>query len=271
MNKSRDPHLLTTGAFARITQLSLKALRLYDQLGILKPFEVDAWNGYRYYHPDQVSTARLVRSMRQMDMPLAVIRAALVGRPEDLPRLVEEYLGTLEKKLAKARQIAPLLTQLIQPKEPDMSFEIEVSDIPTQYVFSITAHVYVKDLDQTILKNLKSMYGLLAAQGKAPQGPPFGIYHGPINAEENGPIEICLPVEPTATAELGATLRMIPAMRVASTTLVGAQCDFPAILQAYDAVCDWILQNGYATQDAPREIWLSGEDPMQMRVEWAFV
>ena len=69
MNDTRD-NLLAIGTFANAAQLSLKALRLYAQLGILPPSYVDPDSGYRYYHADQLHRARLIRMLRQIDMPL---------------------------------------------------------------------------------------------------------------------------------------------------------------------------------------------------------
>jgi protein phosphatase len=54
--------LLTIGAFARLTRLTPKALRLYDELGLLPPVRVDPASGYRYYEPAQLERARLVAS-----------------------------------------------------------------------------------------------------------------------------------------------------------------------------------------------------------------
>ncbi|MFY9863288.1 MAG: MerR family transcriptional regulator, partial [Trebonia sp.] len=51
--------LLTIGEFARASRLSPKALRLYDELGLLRPVRVDEYSGYRYYSPDQLDQARL--------------------------------------------------------------------------------------------------------------------------------------------------------------------------------------------------------------------
>ena len=72
--------LLTIGAFARVTRLSPKALRLYDELGLLRPALVDGESGYRYYDPAQVERARLIAWLRRLGMPLARI-----GRVCDLP------------------------------------------------------------------------------------------------------------------------------------------------------------------------------------------
>jgi DNA-binding transcriptional MerR regulator len=76
--------LLTIGEFARLSRLSQKALRLYDELGLLRPFRVDEWSGYRYYAPSQLERARLVAWLRRLGMPLAQIGAAsstAPGRP----------------------------------------------------------------------------------------------------------------------------------------------------------------------------------------------
>ncbi len=64
---------LTIGAFARASRLSPRALRLYDELGLLRPASVDPVSGYRYYLPDQLDRARLVAWLRRLGMPLARI------------------------------------------------------------------------------------------------------------------------------------------------------------------------------------------------------
>ena len=91
MNQPKD--LLSIGTFASMTRLSIKALRLYDELGILQPLHIDPQSGYRYYGVDQLSSARMIRNMRDMDMPLATIRqvhAVLETSPADAETLVRE-------------------------------------------------------------------------------------------------------------------------------------------------------------------------------------
>jgi serine/threonine protein phosphatase PrpC len=69
-----DVGLLTIGAFARAARLTPKALRLYDQLGLLPPAAVDPESGYRLYDPGQLGPARLIAQLRRIGMPLADIR-----------------------------------------------------------------------------------------------------------------------------------------------------------------------------------------------------
>ena len=83
--------LLTIGAFARAAGLSPKALRLYDELGLLAPAAVDPGSGYRFYHPDQLEPARLIAWLRRLGMPLARIRAVVRLDHEGAARLVEAY------------------------------------------------------------------------------------------------------------------------------------------------------------------------------------
>ena len=71
--------LLSIGEFAAATQLSLKALRLYDEQQLLRPARIDSASGYRYYRSDQVSIGRLIRTLRDMGLPLADIARVAVA------------------------------------------------------------------------------------------------------------------------------------------------------------------------------------------------
>jgi protein phosphatase len=55
---------MSIGDFARATGLTAKALRLYDEMGLVRPAEVDEYSGYRYYRDDQLDRARLVARLR---------------------------------------------------------------------------------------------------------------------------------------------------------------------------------------------------------------
>ena len=69
--------LVSIGEFARLSRLSPKALRLYDELGLLLPAHVDPYTGYRWYTAAQLDQARLVASLRRIGVPLVQIRDIL--------------------------------------------------------------------------------------------------------------------------------------------------------------------------------------------------
>ncbi|MBO0882596.1 MAG: MerR family transcriptional regulator [Mycobacterium sp.] len=70
--------LVSIGEFARLSRLSPKALRRYDELGLLPPARVDERSGYHWYAPDQLERARWVALLRQIGVPLAQIKV-IVG------------------------------------------------------------------------------------------------------------------------------------------------------------------------------------------------
>jgi DNA polymerase-3 subunit beta len=106
--------MLTISEFARLVGLAPSALRFYDDCGLLPPALVDDSNGYRYYEPSQESRARLLRDLREIDLPLAEVRVALDATPAELASLVRAHLRTVEAKTAAARAAAEhLLTQLL--------------------------------------------------------------------------------------------------------------------------------------------------------------
>jgi protein phosphatase len=101
--------LLTIGEFSRAARLSPKALRLYDDLGVLRPHAVDKWSGYRYYTTDQLDKARFVASLRRLGMPLARIREVVDLAPAAAAEAVTAFLRTTEAEFAERQRLAQFL------------------------------------------------------------------------------------------------------------------------------------------------------------------
>lgn len=272
MNQPKD--LLSIGTFASMTRLSIKALRLYDQLDLLQPHHIDPQSGYRFYGVDQLSSARMIRNMRDMDMPLATIRQvleALQNSPADAETLVWEYASMRERQVEQIRAQVQIFIRILLQEANPMTLEVNVKKIPTQQVVSITRHVKVPKLDATITQSISTLQTLLQKQNAATDAVPFGIFHGAINEQEDGPIEICIPVNGNLKAEGDAQVKQLAGGEAACVTMLGAQCDFPAILGAYDAAADWIQKNGYQMAESPREVWHSGPgEDAKMEIVWLF-
>ncbi|WP_328871164.1 MerR family transcriptional regulator [Streptomyces sp. NBC_00287] len=101
--------MLTIGAFARACRLSPKALRLYDELDLLRPARVDPETGYRYYALAQLERARLVAWLRRLGMPLARIREMCALAPQAAAREVRAYWTGVEAETAVRRDLAEFL------------------------------------------------------------------------------------------------------------------------------------------------------------------
>jgi protein phosphatase len=113
--------LLSSGEFARASGLSRKALRLYDELGLLPPARVDPYSGYRFYAPAQLEQARLVAWLRRLGMPLAAIRAILAKPPAAAAEQVSAYMERVEAEAAARRKLGSFLIGYLSGRNIDMA------------------------------------------------------------------------------------------------------------------------------------------------------
>jgi protein phosphatase len=113
--------VLTIGEFARASRLSPKALRLYDELGLLTPARVDPVSGYRLYEPGQLEQARLVAWLRRLGMPLARIRVVCGLPPAAAAAEVAAFWAQAEADLASRRDLAAALISHLTTKETVMT------------------------------------------------------------------------------------------------------------------------------------------------------
>lgn len=109
--------LLTIGSFARASRLSPKALRLYDEQGLLSPAHVDPHSGYRLYAPDQLERARLVARLRQLGMPLARIRVVCDAEPLDAAAEVADFWREVEDGARSQKQLATFLVDHLSKED----------------------------------------------------------------------------------------------------------------------------------------------------------
>lgn len=252
-----DP-LLTIGAFARRSRLSMKALRLYNRLGLLVPAHVDRDSGYRRYRESQLVTARLIAMLRQLDMPLAQVRRIVSTDGPSGAGLLASYWEAAERRFASQRELAAHLgIRLLGNRRAFEMFEIMERDVPEQLVLTEQRHVYVGDLPSWLSEG----FGRLHASAQALGGvvaPTFAIYHGEVNQDSDGPVEICVPIGVEhGEAPLAVAARREPAHREAYVRLRKAQVQYPQILSAFDAVAQWIGAKGLTATAAPREIYFT--------------
>ena len=261
--------LLSIGAFAHAAGLSLKALRLYDRLGVLPAAYTDPDSGYRYYRPDQLPAARLIRLMRSVDMPLTQVRAVLTQNPDAVAIVVREYQRTREKHLALVHAAAIELLRHLN-KEMTMTFSVETTELPAMQVVSITHNVKVDALGAFITDSLLRLVELAKVQGGILCGTPFGIYHGPVNQTDDGPLEVCFPVSGPVQGTADISLKHLSEGAGAMVSVTGEQCRFPEILGAYDAAHDWIAAQGFKPAGPPREVWSGPDAHGLMRIVWPY-
>lgn len=258
MNERDD--LLSIGRFAEASRLSRKALRIYDRLGLLRPVHVDQRSHYRYYHPEQLRKAKIIGLLRRLDLPLETIRDILEAEGLRAVDILTAYWREVEARTGVGRRIVAYLEEILRGGEA-MDFMVKTRTVPGTQALSMLEKVYVRDLPAFIDRAIHALYRQAGAQARRTIGHPTVIYHGEVNEDSSGPVEVCLPVEGgTGDTEEGMRLIEFPAGTEAYTTITGAQCRFPEILRAYDAVHAWITRNGRTPAGPPREIYFSDRE-----------
>lgn len=118
--------LMTIGAFARAARLTPKALRLYDELGLLPPAAIDPDSGYRLYDADQLEQARLIAQLRRIGMPLAEIATVCRLEPAAAAEVISSYWQKVTADTAARGRLATFLVDNLSGRGTTMSETIDV-------------------------------------------------------------------------------------------------------------------------------------------------
>lgn len=255
--------LLPIGRFARITGLTVRALRHYDELGLLAPTRVDGETGYRYYAAAQSETAETIRRLRALELPLDEIRLVLAEPELQNDRLIA-HRARLEGRAAETRQILAQLKRLIDRKEPlvpekkMIQFRIEIREIPEQQVVGIRERAQEGQLSTLIPRAIGEVEAYLEEVGVEPAGLPFTVC--PF-ADEDGMADIAVAWPVTDRVEGRG--------RIESWTLPGGRAlwfehrgPYQHLTGSYRLLEQVIAENNLTPTSDPREVYVT--DPEEV-------
>jgi DNA-binding transcriptional MerR regulator len=234
---------ISIGEFARRSRLSLKALRLYDERGVLVPARVDQASGYRYYGAAQLDRARLVVMLRQLQLPLAAIRDLLACDPADAAARIAEHWRDAEAAHDARRELADYLVNWLSGKRSVM-YEVATREMPERSLLCLKRNVD----EQGMWAFGKEFIAILRERPlpeiEGREGASFCIYWAWPSADSDGPVEWCRPV-PAAEAPALAehypelTLRTEPAHQEAFVALPGPLVSGVQIQLAAESLRAW--------------------------------
>src|ERR1700689_4783035 len=192
----RSEHVdqMSIGEFARDSRLSAKALRLYDELGLLPPARVDEDSGYRFYEFGQLKQARLVAALRQLQVPLAEIKAILALEPVQAAEHIREFWSATEAEHTGHRALATYLIDELSGKR-SVLYEVKTREIPDRSLLCVKRNVAGVDRAWAFGKEFIALLRhsqLPPIPGRA--GAFFCIYWGEVSDDSDGPMEWCRPV-----------------------------------------------------------------------------
>jgi DNA-binding transcriptional MerR regulator/effector-binding domain-containing protein len=205
---------VSIGEFAAAVHLSVKTLRHYHEVGLLEPSGVDANSGYRYYSYEQIPAAQVIRRLRNLEMPVAELKAVLAAPDPDVrQRLISEHLGRLETRLAETQAAVGELQHLLGRTQTHESAEQRtVAPTPALAIHEVVDRVDVLAWWHGALGELRAS---VTAQKLRQAGPPGGLYSTDIFEHDRGAATVFVPIEGAARAIGRATPLVVPGAEIA--------------------------------------------------------
>lgn len=268
--------MLKIGEFSRLSQISIKALHIYQERGLLQPEQVDRFTGYRYYTLQQLPRAHRIMALKGMGLSLDQIGMML---NEDLT--LQELRGMLRLKQAeieeRVRREQRRLTQVefhlkmleYEGKMPDLN--VVMKDIEPLNVLYYRMRPRKLEIDSfglpgDVTTAGDEVIGAVKAKKIKWAGPQVDIrYGGEINADEYE-YAFCIPVEPDyqdgdiELPTVGTVVHCeLPAVFAATTMHEGQGMDVARIvsraLEAMTLLRRWCVEHGYTLTDELRIVF----------------
>ncbi|MCX5973179.1 MAG: MerR family transcriptional regulator [Coprothermobacterota bacterium] len=249
--------MLRIGEFSRLGNVSVKALRYYDQLGLLKPAQIHGRTGYRFYALDQLPRLHRILALKDLGFPLEQIatllaeglpatqlRGMLRMRRAEVVRQVEEtkaLLDRVEARLALIEQEgrSPAYEVLLK-KAANCRIAYLADILPSYHEAGLLVDRLFDSLSSLFRKNCIPIAGSRMA-----------LYYE--ETTEGIPVEVAFPLKQALPSLGPARVRNLPGREIACVVVAG---QWNRIAEAYAAILRWIDLNGYRVDGPTREIYL---------------
>jgi DNA-binding transcriptional MerR regulator len=236
--------------FSKITNLTVKTLRYYDEEDILKP-SYRSENAYRYYDDHDFKRASFIILLRDLDFSISEIKDILsnLESPEDLSYYLSEKKDLIKEQIKRQKELMNKIDLYLQPKEMEvgsMNYKIELKEFKALTVATIRFKGKYSDVG----KYMGTIYK--EAKGKT-SGEPFCCYYDE-EYQEVADIELCVPVKGLVNGK-NIISKQLPGIKAISTMHVGK---YEALNLAYKAILDYAKENNLKCILPSREIYHKG-------------
>lgn len=245
--------MLSIGAFSKISNVTTKTLRFYDEIGLLKPVYVDDGSGYRYYDVGQLKTILLINKLKGYCFSLEEIASVLQKQDNQyllslirqketqIYSKIEEYqfiLGQIAKDMTNLERGISIMAYLDE-------IEIKLTETQQKNILSIRQKINMEDYG----KYLGKLFETVAKEKLTPVGQPMSIYHDEEFNPESYDTEIAVPIKEVVTGT-----RDFPGMLCAMAIHKGP---YSGLTSVYSKLKEWTEAQGFVLNGAPFDIYLT--------------
>ncbi len=253
--------MLKIGEFSKLAQVSVKTLRYYDEMGLLRPDWIDRYTGYRYYTLQQLPRLNRLLALRDLGFPLVQIAQLLREdlHPAELQRLMRLRQAELEQQVqaeqARLERVAVRLRQIEQEgRQP--RYEVLVKRVESRLVAGIRDTI--ADYRE-VGRLLGELHNYLQGRDAAdPAAASLAVYYDAEYQDGDADVEVAVPLDRRLRGSGRVIVHELPGWpTVASAVHIG---DYERITAAYRDLAAWTQANGYRTSGPNREVYLQGSD-----------
>ena len=250
-----NDELLSIGRFAQLTGLTAKALRHYDELGLLRPAYVDDFTGYRWYSLEQARDAVAIRRLRSFELPLDEIAEVLLGDGALLRERLAVQRARLEGRAVVTERMIDELDRVLRGEEELVSarkVDYRVQDVPELVLAAIHRPARLGELP---IPELIGETGKWAFAHDRVPGAPVAI----CPADDDGMVDLRVGWPVLGTVEPPAPIELVvcPAGRAVVHTYVG---DFIALCDEWRLLWESLQADGIRPRGEPREHYETSPD-----------
>ncbi len=243
------------GEFSKLTLTSIRMLRHYDEIGLLKPNHIDTVTGYRYYSVNQLSDMSRIQYLKNMGLPLARICTMLkCSDKEVLRQVLADCLEARKEEYGNiVRQITAIEKELNRLEKGCvfMSYTVLQKTMPERMVFSLRKTIGHYSREGELWAQLNRE---IAPQKPVFTNPPINtaLYHDLEYKEEGPDVEIQTAVLGSYKDTENVIFKKIPEMLVASITFKGS---YEQMGEINREAMEWMVQNGFLPDGAMFSIY----------------
>lgn len=249
--------MIKIGDFSKLSLLSVKTLRYYDELGLLKPVHVDRFTGYRYYAASQLPRLQRILALKELGLSLQQIGMLLDG---DLP--AEQVVGMLRRRQVELQEeigasqsmlarVEARLRQFEQEKTMPEN-EVIIKSVPAMWIVSVRGIVPTYPAQGPLWEQLA---GAMQKAGITPLEPCFTLDHDQEHKETDHDLEVCYATSGEKEIDPPAQARQLPAVETMASLMHHGP--FNTLYQSYQVIMQWLDANGYQITGPGREIYIS--------------
>ncbi len=247
--------MYSIGEFSKIAGLSVKALRLYHEKGLLVPTNVDPTSGYRYYDGGKLDRARAIAQLKSMTFSLDEIKEIIADCDDDSDVIgyLETKASDITRKMSHLRHIAMSIETIVDNERQatrllqENHFEIIEKELPDILIASIRWKGQYSNIGKYFGK-------LYRAVGRNVCGKPLGLYHDDGYKEADADIEACVPIRNDKKGK-GVSIATLKGGLGICLVHKGPYSD---IGRSYEQIFAYAKGKGYVLQTPSRETYNKG-------------